>query len=430
MMSQSLLWQRTVVQSRLIYALLAIWAGLGVAGSPAEGGPLRDNASQPGRERPLVVAGQTQKSPVTVNLLIDRKQNKAFLDEAEYWFTPGYVYDIRDASPDNVAIRLSAPKIMGLWKGDVPIADGWAGDTDFPLRYDASELFYERSQFAPVLLVVDLKNISGRRVQVTGAYLDVESSITDLEPLILVDSGDFVECGDLSKFRSNLEFSNHGWGPVEDAKLTYSFGGQDRGVTFIAELGTFGTAKSVSVTEGLRASGMDLDAVKTGKFKCPSSSDEDIAQCTKTLRDSGLFGDASSALTPYGKVLLAHITGTLAYRWTDSAGVAHERQSPVSADIPLLEFDTGSMAECGAPGAIERKFKTVKLPLDRNSYRIPLPYSGKLGVQQQKRFALSLIAAKSSQHIFRVVLQLADGSTATSARIDLLYFIPRFRYTN
>lgn len=423
MMLQSLLWQRTAVQSRLIYALLAIWTSLGVAGSPAEGGPLRDNASQPGGERPLLVAGQTQKNPVAINLLIDRKQNKAFLDEAEYWFTPGYVYDIRDASPDNVAIRLSAPKIMGLWKGRAPIADGSAGDS--------GDLFYERSQFAPVLLVVDLKNISGRRVQVTGAYLEVESSATDLEPFITVDSGEFMECGFLGELHTDLAFLNRGWGPVQEAKLTYSFGGQGpSGKSFVIDLGTFETEKSVSVMEALRASGMNVKAVKTRKFKCASSSEEDIARCAKDLKDAGLFGEVSPVVVPYGKNLLTRIDGTLAYRWTDSAGVAHERQSPVSADIPLLEFDTGSMAECGAPGAIERKFKTVKLSLDRNSYRIPLPYRGKLGVQQQKRFALSLIAAKSSQHIFRVVLQLAHGSTATSPRIDLLYFMPRFQVTN
>ena len=405
-MLESVLWGCKRVPSRLAWVLLAFGLSLSVPSAPA------------------------WAEPLAVNLLIDRKESKAFLEEAEYWFTPGYVYDIQDASPGNVTVRLDAPKIMRAWKGDAPIADGWLGDSDFPLRYDSSGLFNERSQFAPVLLVVDVKNISGRRVQVRGAYLDIERSATDLEPFLLVDSGDFVECGDLSKFRSDLVFSNHGWGPVEDAKLTYGFGGQDKGDAFVTKLGSFETVKSVSVTESLRASGMDVDAVKTGKFKCPSSSDEDIAQCTKALKDSGVFGDVAAAVTPYGKVLLAHIAGTLTYRWTDNAGKDHERKSPVSADIPLIEFDTGSLAECGAAGAIERKFKTVKLPLDRNNYSIPLPYRAKLGAQQQKRFALSLVADKSSQHIFRVVFQLADGSTAVSPKVDLLYFMPRFPYIN
>jgi hypothetical protein len=411
-MLRSLLWWLKSAPSRLTCVLLALLASL-TLGLPAWAEP------QP-----------APKSPITVNLFIDRKLNKDFLDAHGYEGEKAYVYDIQDASPDSVTIRLNAPEIMGLWKGDTPIVDGWMGDSEFPLRHDASELFYGKNQFAPVPLVIDVKNISGRRVQVTGAYLDVERSVTDLEPLLLVDSGDFVECGDLSKFRSDLVFSNHGWGPVEEAILTYGFGGVDKSEAFTAELGAFETAKSVSVAEGLRASGMDVNAVKTGKFMCPSSSSEDIAQCTKALKDSGLFGAVSPAVTPYGKVLLAHITGTLAYRWTDSAGDIHEGKSPLAADIPLIQFDTGTFAECGAAGAVERKFKTVKLPLNRKNYRIPLAYRGQLGAQQQKRFALSLVADKSSQHAFKVVLQLADGTTAASPEVNLLYFMPRFPYTN
>ena len=53
------------------WVLLVFGLGLSVPGSPA------------------------WAEPLTVNLLIDRKENKAFLEEVEYWFTPGYVYDIQ-----------------------------------------------------------------------------------------------------------------------------------------------------------------------------------------------------------------------------------------------------------------------------------------------------------------------------------------------
>jgi hypothetical protein len=61
---------------------------------------------------------------------------------------------------------------------------------------------------------------------------------------------------------------------------------------------------------------------------------------------------------------------------------------------------------------------------------MPLPYKGNLAPQQNKRFALSLIADKSSGHKFKVVLELADGTQVASPDIDLIYFLPRMNLTN
>jgi hypothetical protein len=280
--------------------------------------------------------------------------------------------------------------------------------------------------------VVDVTNKSDRAVQLSGAYLDVAESVTDLQPFLSVDTGDYSDCGDTPKLKSELLFLNQGWGAVEGAKLSFSFGNDmsTGGDAFSVDVGKFGDVKAVSVAEALMASGVNMEKVKAGGFKCASGSDEDIWTCTSALAESGLFGSLGGAVFSSGEVLFTRVGGTLDYRWTDSKGVPHERHSPVSADISLLKFETGAEAECGAGGPIEREFKTVKLPLDRAKYRIPLPVGGQLGPLENKRFALSLVADKSSQHFFRVVLQLSDGSTVSSPNVDLLYFIPRIVETN
>jgi hypothetical protein len=96
----------------------------------------------------------------------------------------------------------------------------------------------------------------------------------------------------------------------------------------------------------------------------------------------------------------------------------------------VLEFYIGPMAEYGAPGAIARTLPALQLGLDRENYRIPFAYRDALGAQQNKRFAMTLDAAKSSRHKFKVVLEFADGTTTASAPIDLLIFKPRTAATH
>jgi hypothetical protein len=148
------------------------------------------------------------------------------------------------------------------------------------------------------------------------------------------------------------------------------------------------------------------------------------------LAQAGLFGRLADKIFLDQRFVLTRVSGKIDYAWTDSYGRSHRRSSPFSVDIPLLEFKTGIGGECGAGGPVERGYKTVKLSLDRKNYRIPLPFSGSLGPKQNRRLSLALVADKSSQHFFKVVLQLADGSTVSSPKVDLLYFMPRFAYTN
>jgi hypothetical protein len=115
--------------------------------------------------------------------------------------------------------------------------------------------------------------------------------------------------------------------------------------------------------------------------------------------------------------------GILEYTWTDAKGGSNPRQSAVVIDFPVL--DVGFGPECGAGGPVERGLPTAKLPLDQTNVRIPINYTDTIAPREQKRFGLNFVADKSSRHLFRFVIELADGRTIASPDIDLTYFIPR-----
>jgi hypothetical protein len=74
-----------------------------------------------------------------------------------------------------------------------------------------------------------------------------------------------------------------------------------------------------------------------------------------------------------------------------------------------------------------RDEKPVQLALDRRNYRISLDWRGQIKPRQVSRFALSLAAEKSSHHVLKLVLALADGNSLSSDPIDITYFTPGYR---
>jgi hypothetical protein len=412
-MLQGILGQRKTCNGRFFSSLIVLLICY-LASTGAESGPRFSDTGQ------FHVARQyfevKSDSPLTVSLYIDRKENKAFVAADEDF--KGFIYGFGKSTAANIEIRLDNSDIMGLWKGNATIKEG------------SRWLFEDAVQFAPVFLVVDVKNTGAKQVQVTGAYLEVEDSFTDFQPYLVMEDT-WSDCGEMQKFDPSFEFINFGWGAPEDASITYSFGNQTRreSATFNSNVRPDGDHAIIgSVLQGLQMSEVRIDRLKTEKFHCPSH--DQIRECAQKLVKSGLVGQISDAVftNDYG-YLLTNVFGTINYNWTDSHGIAHSRSQPISVEIPLLQFP-GNGAECGAPGPVERNYKTAKLSLDKKNYRIPLPYSGNFALQQQRRFALNLVADKSSQHFFKVVLQLADGTTTASPSIDLLYFMPRFEEAN
>ncbi len=382
-------------------------------GAVAAAGPGWPTLSLLGPSLPLgrVRSGQPKEvaqvsGPITMSLYIDRAKNNEFKEgggELE-----SFVYDQTDAS-GTVEIRLDAPKIMARWKGDGTItADGEAFTLD-------------PNQFGPVFLVVDLINDGDRAAQIVGGYIDVAESATDREPYLEISSIDYFMAE--AKLDPTFAFLNEGWGPVQNAKITYYFGKEPGGQTFVIDAGTFDQSKEVSTLPGFLASGLNVSGVTDGHFPCPS--EDEIPNCLANLVQSGLFGQLGGAMFAEYTHVYTQVSGVIDYSWTDDRGSPQQRQSPISVKLPVLDFVIGPVAEYGAPEAVNRKLPVIKLALDRKDYRIPFSYRERLGAQQNKRFALTLDAEKSSHHLFRIVLQLADGSTVSTPPVDLLMFKPR-----
>jgi hypothetical protein len=380
---------------------------------------------------------------VSVDIYVDRKANDEFLAaQRDEGAGSGFVYERPQASGQEIVIRPAAGDLMSIWKGEGTISPEPTGDpeTVWPL--------VETAQFAPVLLVVEVTNKGSQSTQLDGAYIEVEESYTDRQPFLMIpppadDCQGGVPESTSYAFNSSFQLENIGWGKIENAQISYSFGDkkQSKGDVYKTTLKSFNRDTSVSLLEGFKASSLEVNRLKSQKFPCelPGTSDDkndtsyDTTGCLNKLSQSGIFGNlADSVFVGESEDLGAVSTrasGRIQFSWTDIKGISRSSSSPFWVDMPLLRFNFEG-PECGAGGPVERKYKTVKLSLDKKNYRIPLPYSGKLAPQQNRRFALNLVADKSSQHFFRVVLQFADGTSAASREINLLYFLPRVNDSN
>jgi hypothetical protein len=346
--------------------------------------------------------------PVAMTIYVDRAANAQFKDaDVE---VDSYVYDRQGEGADPIDIRLNAPEIMARWKGNGVIVS------------DESSRLLDPKQFAPALLVVDIVNESDRDAQIVGSYLEVAYSLTDWEPYLEISGVDYL--GTEEKFDPTFTIINEGWGAVQNSKITYSFGDAgEGGQSFTIDLGTFDQSQEASTLPGFLAAGVNVDAVRTDSYSCPSY--EEVPNCLAQLVQSGLFGTIGGAMYAEDKHVYTQVSGVIDYGWQDSQGAMQQRRSPISIKTPVLDFVVGPAAEYAAASPIERNLPVVKLGLDQQNYRIPFNYRGAIGAQHNNRFALNLDADRSSHHQFRVVLQLGDGSIAATPPVDLLMFKPR-----
>lgn len=358
-----------------------------------------------------------QAGTVAVNVYMDSRLNDEFRSVQDEDGFEHFTYEVDD-STGVLQVRLASPEILGLWKGDEPITA--------TLRQGTSDYFEDGTQFGPVFVVVDIANEESQSAEVVGAYIDIAESMSDLQPY--VDAyGPADGCN--SRLVTDFSLSNAGWGAVENARLTYAFGteAEPGQAVFVTEIGSFEDYASPSIADGLAALGVDIGRLQNDDFQC--SSEAEYAACLADWRNSDLLAPFQGALfSDDNAQLLTRMWGILEYTWTDSRGGKNERKSPIVIDFPVLDVSFGP--ECGAGGPIERGFPTAELPLDVENVRIPINYTDTIAPREQKRFGLNFVAAKSSRHLFRFVVELADGRTIASPDIDLQYFVPRMPAVN
>ena len=351
----------------------------------------------------------TRPDGLSVRVLVDRLKNQQIQEDETY-----FVYDAeRQAGVMNVS--LAAPAIMRVWKGDGVLRDN--------VNHENEAAFDGAEEFAPVFLAADIENGSSRPVRITDAYLTMIESATDLEPFLEAFSGtEKMVCG-MVHYEPRISFRNDGWGPVQGASLNYSLGTDASRVgPFTAQIGDFADTRTTSVESALIASKVRVDRLRSHQYACGSM--DAIGECLKRIEASGDLGALADHVFINGSDVYANLDGRLDYDWTDVAGTRNHRTSPVSIDVPLFHIKVVE-AECGGGAPTERTDRVITLLLDRKNYRLPLNWHADLRPREDKRFAFSLVAPKSSHHRFRLTVDLSDGSSLNSLLVDLTYFRPR-----
>ena len=384
--------------------------------------------------RPVAAAGTIQlaqvveSSQATISVYANRQQNlETEKHSTKYGAGAVVLYEQEQASG---ALRLR-PRVypathtydlMGIWKGNAAVG---IDDLDSTLA------------FGPAHIGVEIRNTGKSVLQIVDGYLEVDESVTDLQPLLALNSRFDTVCVGEEGLDPDFSINNYGWGPAENATVTYNFARNpaEDNSSFRIKLGTFLDSQEVSVLAGLQELGVDIKRLKTGTFACASRAA--ISDCLKKLAGSGLFGNLPlSSIRPAAQdstsisaiFIVTDVSGHISYSWKDTKGASHDQRSPLKIEIPLFVFKIKfreTMAECGAGGPEDTKHLLINLRPGQANYRLPLQYRATINPGQIYRLGLSVSAPRASQHRFRAVMRLSDGSVVRSTPLDLLFFRPR-----
>jgi hypothetical protein len=323
-----------------------------------------------------------------------------------------------------LSIRPDNKRLMDMWKGggEIQLTDQEEGGDEHGV------LSLSRGQLFPLTLVLEVQNRSSAPIQVAGAYLAVETSVTDLQPAIQLDRGE-NRCGG-AEYRPTFKLENFGWGAAERAALRFAFANPSAKTRMVAldlskSLGRIDTVVEVSLEPELRAAGVNTNMLREKAQSGLACAAKAPAACLQELRASGIFG----ALAPHVALrdidIFVSAGGTLNYGWEDSKGAPRSSASPFNMKLPLGHIKIE--AECGEGGQRDPiASNPLELRLDQSGYRLPVAFQRGIPAGRTSRLTLQLKAAKSSEHDFNVVLQLADGREITSRPISLLYYVPKW----
>ena len=329
------------------------------------------------------------------------------------------------ASGPKLVIQPNNKRLMSMWKGGGEIQlraveEGQAG------IYGVFSV--TRGQLRPLTLVFEVQNRSSAPIAVAGAYLAVESSISDLQPAIQLNR-DFGVCGEGSAaYFPTFRAENFGWGAAQHAAMHFAFvnpnaSGRPKTFNVSKSLGDIVQTVAVDLEPELRAAGVNTGVLTTKSesgFVCTGQSP---AACLQQIKTTGIFGSINSQIGLKGTSIFVNAAGTLDYEWLDTKGVRHSKSSPYDVSLPLghIKID----AECGEGGELDViAEKALAFKLDQSGYRLPVSFQRSIPAGRTSQFTITVDATKSSEHDFTVVLQLADGREIASRPISLTYYLP------
>ena len=413
------------------------------AGQEVERQPIPDSAPPQPLPRPLLAA---ISNTVKLRLSLDAEKNADFFNSDA---NDAHTYDA-DFSPGLMTIHLGSKPMLDAWKENGKISSG----------EETGPHYIMSDNLASVFMKVDVENDGTSAAQITDASVIVAESATDPEPYLELSVAEEHVCNQASDtYSPDLMFKNLGWGAVKDARISYTLGNTEKRTDEAAvTLGTFDASKQTSIADRLKKLGVDTDRLKKAgtetlknassytanpkapryAFVCePQNSDEQddaydkrLTACFQRVTATGVLGGLKDFVYASGNVLYTTMAGRIEYQWSGSDGKINANASPFSINLPLVTFRI-EMGEGSCEDEMDRsagsKNQLTTLSLDRRNYQLHLPKTWNTKIIQGRttQFDLVLSAAKSSQHKFQLVLQLADGSQVTSPVVDLSYFRPR-----
>lgn len=352
----------------------------------------------------LAAVGAVDLDKVNLSVIVDQSLSKQQQQQ-----TGGVIY-VHNHTADETVIEADDPTMLKRWKGGDVITGSWLNTS------------------APAYLKLLIRNDTGRRLSLSGAYLEIEESATDLQPFVGLDT----HWGCIG-YRPSFNLVNNGWGAVEDARLDFTFVNPARELTpfpdrYTIEIGSIdaGDGRDVVVEPALRAASVDVDRLKTARYSCPSY--EQLEGCGADFKRKLSLGKLIRHIAPSGLYMQTSLIGDLSYTWHDSKGVRHRRTSPLQTLITLAFIEVPSYAECGGDDEFAVEVADVpklRFSLDKQNYRIEVPLQGSSLIRRIAGISVAALADKASQHRFRFVVVLADGSQKASPPIQFNFYRPK-----
>lgn len=253
------------------------------------------------------------------------------------------------------------------------------------------------------LPLLDLKvaNNGKRVVFLTEAIFDVASSRPDRTAVPVIN--------DVEPSPRAFGISNEGWGPLRDVVVSYRVvpegtrGAYEQPYPARLSLARIGEYATIKVDDGVRAAGVDLDAVSRAEHESP------IPAATPALaRALGPFRDQTAV-----------VAGELAYTTQTPSGQARRR---VKFEVPIALVQQPPASGGGSVGVDE--VYNVALRASGRGYRPVVGIAEALRPGAVKRFAIRVYAPQSSVHRFRVRLRYGDRTLETPPTV-LNVFVPR-----
>ena len=354
-----------------------------------------------------VQTGQDAAARTAFAITVDERMNQR--SEARY------VHLMRE---EDIAIYPEAQEMNDAWNGTGEISE--FGHSFTVVDWDNSPVFVE----------AELATTDKSRVRVDSMALEVADSLAYRKPMLAIQG----HRGCVG-FRPSFSFVNHGWGRAENATVSVRFTEQKSYAEnpppqkttreFTGAIADFDEGVDVSLRAMLAEAGVDVDALETKRFSCPSI--DSLAVCKSQVFNAVGFGELTDVV--WGdRFLSTRAVGTVSYDWSDDRGNRQRAEEAFSVDVSLavIEMDE-STAECGdgfggSPEAL--RYIDVELPVERQNYAIDIPMRGNRNLRSYTA-RLKMSAAMSSLHQFRAVARFADGSVRRSKPVSLFYFRPR-----